>query len=76
MGIIVYVIIHLYCDITNFNLKTLIDVIPNLNLNNILTILSTKVHSYPRYEKRIKLMYGLIRHMNIYTSQQVLPIHM
>ena len=68
------------CDIRNSNLKTifvlfLIDVIPNLNLNNILTMLSTRVHSCSGCGKRMKLTYRLTRHMNTCTSHQVFPIH-
>ena len=83
-NIIVYKLNHLShgrCDIRNSNLKSifvlpLIDIIPNLNLNNILIMLFIKVHICPRCGKRMKLIHGLTRHMNTYTSQQIFPIHM
>ncbi len=39
-------------------------------------MLSTRVHSCPRCGKRMKSTHRLTRHMNTYTKQQVLPIHM
>lgn len=47
---------------------TLIDIIPNLNLNNIFTMLFTKVYSYQRYGKRMKLISELIKYMITYMS--------
>lgn len=41
--------------------------------------MSTKVYAYPRCGKRMKLICGLIRHMNVYTShiiQQVFQTRM
>ena len=81
MVIIVYIIVLLY---TNLSLSVIdivileiliknyylfIDIISNLNLNNILTILSINVYSCPRYKKRMKSTYGLTRHINKYISK-------
>ena len=65
----------------NSNLKTIlnflfIDVIPNLNLNNILTMLSTRVYSCLGCGKRMKSTYKLTNNINTCTSQQVFSIHM
>ena len=39
-------------------------------------MLSTRVHSCPEYGKRMKSTHELTRHMNMYTSQVILPIYM
>ena len=69
------------CDIRNYNPRTIfvfpwIDVILNLNMNNILTKLSPRVHSYPECRKRMRSTHGLTRHIHTCTSQGVLLIYM
>ena len=38
--------------------------------------MAIKNYLYPGYRKRLKSIYGHTRHMNMYTSHQVLPIRM
>ena len=53
--------------------------IANPNLKTIRTMSCTRVYPYPGYEKRLKSISGLTRHMNAFKSQiiqQVFLIHM
>lgn len=61
-------ILQYYKSQTENQPNFLIDVIINLNLNNILTILSIRVYTYSEYEKRIKSTSELTKHINAYIN--------